>query len=204
MIIPPFFSVLTLWLLVLWLFQMIFKKITQPPIRLVRGVISLFLMMALAAAFLLLPIDGLSVARWIMSFTSSFSIPLAGLLVISILENAFSWKLFSPRDWRAAWFFGALGSLVLYPSALGLGRCDAYSWGWNSSLFLLFVGASAFFLICLKNRFSMLLVLAFAAFQLRLQPSTNFWDYLIDPFYGVLALVMTLRIFLKTLGATQQ
>lgn len=169
-----------------------------------RSFFALFLMMALAAAFLLLPIDGLSVVRWIISFTSSFSIPLAGGLVISILENAFSWKFFSPRDWHAAWFFGALGSLVLYPSALGLGRCDAYSWGWNSSLFLIAVGASAFFLICLKNRFAILLVLAFAAFQLKLQASTNFWDYLIDPFYGVLALVMTLRVFLKTFCVTQE
>jgi hypothetical protein len=200
MITRTFFSELTLWLFLVWLFQMVVKKISRPSQGLIRGVIFLFLMMALAASFLLLPIDGLSVVRWIMSFTSSFSIPLTGLLVISILENAFSWKLFSPRDWHAAWFFGALGSLVLYPSALGLGRCDTYSWGWNSSLFLIAVGVSGFFFICLKNRFSILLILAFATFQLQLQPSTNFWDYLIDPFYGVLALVMTLRIFLKTFG----
>lgn len=122
-----------------------------------------------------------------------------GLLLIAILEHNFSWKIFSATDWKSAWFFGVGASLLLYPSALGLGKVDSYSWGWNSPCLLGGVGLLALLLIFLKNRFSLLLVLAFVAYLRGAQPSTNFWDYLIDPFYGALATVEVVKLVTKSI-----
>lgn len=182
------------WLLLLFLLQ----KITPPT----SGLLPFFLKGVVAAALLLLPVGGLSMNHWIMSVAMNLSIPLDGLLLFAILKDAFGWEWFSVRDWNSAWFFGAAASLLLYPAALGLGNKDPYSWGWNSSLFFIAVGVVTFFFICLKNRFAMLLMLALAAFLLAWQPSTNLWDYLIDPFYGAVALVMTMKILLRKKSAT--
>ncbi|MBX9742883.1 MAG: hypothetical protein K2W99_05040 [Chthoniobacterales bacterium] len=182
-------TLLSLWLLLVWMIQkIIWKK---------QGLVSFLLTGVFTASLLLLPISGLSIAHWIMSFVSSWSAPLTGLLFIAILEYTFSWKFFSTADWKAAWFFGAGAALLLYPSALGLGKIDTYVWGWGSPWLLGGIGLIALFLIFLKNRFAILLMLAFAAFLLRLQPSTNFWDYLIDPFYGAVAIVEVVKLVIK-------
>lgn len=184
------FSSIVLELLLIWVFQkVLWKK---------QGIIPLLLLGALSAGLLLLPIAQLSIAHWIMSFSSSSSVPLLGLLFIAILEHAFSQKFFSAADWKIAWFFGVGMALLLYPSALGLGKIDVYTWGWHSSWLLIGVGAFAVLPIFLKNRFSLLLILAFVAYLLKWQSSTNFWDYLIDPFYAIVALGSLSYLFLKS------
>jgi len=45
-------------------------------------------------------------------------------------------------------------------------------------------------LLLTKNRFAILLLLALAAYDLQLQESTNLWDYLIDPIYAILAMIL--------------
>ena len=184
------FSELTPWLFLIWLFQ----KGTR------RSGIGSFLIMAIFSALLLAcPINGLSVVHWIASFSSSWSAPLVGIVVVAILEQAFTCNIFSPLDWKTAWFFGAAASLVLYPSALGLSRFDVYCSGWHFGFLTIATAIVAIILIWKKNRCGILLLLAFTAFDLHLQPSTNLWDYLIDPFYGLLSLVMTLGCCVRSM-----
>ncbi len=121
------------------------------------------------------------------------SIPLVGLLLVLIMEKFFSCTLFSAWEWRTTWIFGMLSSLILYPAALGLGPIDPYCWGWGNNLFLVVIAIFTFFLLVTKNRFAILILLALAAFDFQLQETTNLWDYLIDPIYAVLALVMGMR-----------
>ena len=192
--IPFFFSALPPLLLLVWLFQ---KLLPKEKSNFSKS-IALFFIGLLAAGILLMPVQGLSVARWSASFLSSFSIPLIGLLAISVVEEVFSKKIFSSRDWKAAWLFGAGASLLLYPSALGLGRSDTYSWGWRCSVIFIGVALIAIFLLWKKNRFGILLLLALAAFDFHIQETTNFWDYVIDPIYGGVALVMLLTRFFRS------
>lgn len=124
------------------------------------------------------------------------SIPFFGLVAVVICEKFFHWKIFSARDWKAVWIFGVIASLVLYPSALGLTHIDTYSWGWASSALnalVAAVGVITIFLLWKKNRFGIVLLLALLAFALQLKASTNFWNYLIDPIYGVIALGMLVK-----------
>ena len=135
------------------------------------------------------------------------SIPLLCLILVLLSEKIFQRKIFSPRDWKVASIFGAIASFVLYPSALGLTHIDTYGWGWASQegvAFATFLAAMALltiFLLWRKNKFGVVLLLALFAFALHAKTSTNFWDYLIDPIYGVSSLIAVLILLCKAASA---
>ncbi|MFZ4116328.1 MAG: hypothetical protein ACOYK6_06350 [Chthoniobacterales bacterium] len=179
-------SSLLLWLIIMLLVEKPIQKnrfFTSPLF------LSCLVGLVLAALFFL-PLGEISLARWSASLMSNTSIPLIGLLLVLLVERLFSCTLFRPQDWKTAWMFGACGGLLLYPAALGLGRIDPYSWGWGNSPFFIVVGFLILILLIAKNRFAILLLVAIAAFDSQFQASTNLWDYLIDPIYAVIALVM--------------
>jgi hypothetical protein len=177
------------WLLIMLLLQ---KKILKNRFFSSPGIL-FFAIGVFVAGMLLLPIRGFSLLVWSASLMGGVSIPLVGLLLVLIMEKFFSCTLFSAWEWRTTWIFGMLSSLILYPAALGLGPIDPYCWGWGNNLFLIVIAIFTFFLLVTKNRFAILILLALAAFDFQLQETTNLWDYLIDPIYAVLALVMGMR-----------
>ena len=189
-----FFSALMPWLIVMLLVQ---KRIQKN--RFFTLPVFPFIVVGLIVAGLLFcPVGGFSLIYWSASLMSCFSIPLIGLLLVLIVERLFSCTLFSPQDWKASWIVGGLGSLVLYPAALGLGRIDPYSWGWGLGSFFIVIACLTLVLLLARNRFAILLLVAMASFDFQLQESTNLWDYLIDPIYAIVALVMCMRhLFFK-------
>jgi hypothetical protein len=177
------------WLLIMLLLQ---KKILKNRFFTSPGIL-FFAIGLFVAGMLLLPIRGFSLLVWSASLMGGVSVPLVGLLLVLIMEKFFSCTLFSAWEWRTTWIFGMLSSLILYPAALGLGPIDPYCWGWRNNLFLVVIAILTFFLLVTKNRFAILILLALAAFDFQLQETTNLWDYLIDPIYALLALVMGMR-----------
>ncbi len=181
------------WLLLVWSFQRL------PGLRGWRGAA---LGGALGTAALFFPWFGRPLPWWSASLSADFSIVMAGLLAVGIAQRASGRALFSPREWAAAWIFGAFAALALYPSAFGVGpgNFDAYALGWPWLLwrqsFVLFGGVAAVsaFLLWRGNRFGYLLLLAAAAYAGRLQESENYWDYLIDPVYAAVSLVAVVVI----------
>lgn len=145
---------------------------------------------AVALVVLLLPVNGIVIAHWVAGISANFSIPLTGMLAVSVCERAFSKRILSVQDWRAAWSFGAIGGLALYPLALGLSSFDPYEWGWHVSPLFVLMAVLTSWLIWKQNRFGLLLLLAVVAFHLRLLESTNYWDYLVDPLYCLASLVV--------------
>ena len=144
----------------------------------------------IALGVLVAPIQGIPVARWVASIDSNFSIPFAGLLAVTIWERAFAKKVFSTRDWHASWMFGAVSGLVLYPLALGLGKFDSYEWGWGFSPLFVGIAVLTGLLVWKQNRFGILLLLAIIAYHLRLLEATNYWEYLLDPVYCLIAILI--------------
>lgn len=134
--------------------------------------------------------SGIAIARWVTSINANFSIPFTGLLAVTVWERAFANKIFSARDWSASWTFGAVGGLALYPMALGLGKFDTYEWGWNFSPLFTGIAALTGLLVWKQNRFGILLVLAIVAYRLRLLESTNYWEYLLDPVYCLVSILV--------------
>jgi hypothetical protein len=150
-----------------------------------------------ALAILLIPIEGISIARWIAGVNANFSIPLTVILAVAVCERAFARSVFAQRDWTTCWSFGAIGGLALYPLALGLGSFDPYEWGWHFSPLFVIVAALTVWLTWKQNRFGFLLLLAAVAFHLRLLESTNYWDYVLDPIYCLVSFVVLIRQLLS-------
>jgi len=182
--IVELFSALCPWLAVVWCFVRIARMSDSP----LRGWTLLATAGAIGAVIAFVSVQGLTLARWVAGLNANFSIPLTGMLLVSIWGRVFARPLFSAREWATAWVFGAAGGLALYPMALGLGSFDPYEWGWPFSPLFIVVGALTAWLVWKGNRFAVLLLLAALAFQLRLLESTNYWDYLLDPVYSLVSL----------------
>lgn len=172
------------WLALVWCLQRVARLLKHP----LRGWTQLVVTGAIAAAVMLVPAQGLVLARWAAGLNANFSIPLTVMLALAVWEGVFEQSLLSEREWTTAWAFGAIGGLALYPMALGLGSFDPYEWGWPISPLFVVIGVLTAWLIWRGNRFGRVLLLAAAAFQLRLLESSNYWDYLLDPIYSLVAL----------------
>ena len=86
-------------------------------------------------------------------------------------------------------------ALSFYPFALGLGMIDPYAWGYGSIAF--FIGALTFALVCgLLNWVKGVWIIAIAiiAWAAHWHESANLWDYLLDPFLVIWALLAPLGI----------
>jgi hypothetical protein len=154
-----------------------------------RGWPRLLILALVAAGLLQIPIKGVTVAEWVCGIIADFSIPFTGLLAVAGWEGEFQTKLFSRADWTAAWAFGAVAGLGLYPLALGWGSFDPYEWGWGFSALFVIAGGLTALLLWKQNRFGLLLLLAVVAYQLRLLESANYWDCLLDPVYCIVSLL---------------
>jgi hypothetical protein len=154
------------------------------------------------AAFgaVLFPWLGHSLPHWSASLSGNFSVIMAVLLLVGIVSRAGGCGFLRAGDWKVAWIFGAVASLLLYPSALGLGpqNFDSYALGWpwlfRGHSLVLFGGAglTAALLIWCGNRFGYVLLLALLAYATGFQESENLWDYLLDPVYGATSLLVVL------------
>ena len=84
-------------------------------------------------------------------------------------------------------------ALSFYPFALGLGMIDPYAWGYGSIAF--FIGVLTFALVCgLLNWVKGVWIIAIAiiAWAAHWHESANLWDYLLDPFLVIWALLAPL------------
>jgi hypothetical protein len=150
-----------------------------------RGWPRLLLLAVAVAGVLRLPIRGASIGDWVLGLGISFSMPLICLLAVAVWESEFRRKLLSRSDWTAAWKFGVVAGLGLYPFALGWGHFDPYTWGWSPSPLFLILAVLTAFLLWSGNRLGLLLLFAAVGYSLHALESSNYWDYLLDPFYCV-------------------
>jgi hypothetical protein len=193
-----FWTAFTPFILLVWLVQRL------PG---VRGIGGLLFACLVAAGVVLVGCFGRCVAYWSSSLSANLSVVLAFLLLGSIAARAGFSDAFRAHEWRAAWIFGAVCSLLLYPSAFGVGwqSFDSYSLGWPwidwrlSLLLFASVAAVAGFLVWRENRFGWVLVAASLVYLLRIQESQNYWDYLIDPLYAAVSLVAVIKMSIDRL-----
>ena len=129
------------------------------------------------------------IAGWARGVSVNSSIPFASLIAVALWEGEFRRQWFSRADWTVAWAFGMAAGLGLYPLALGWGSFDPYEWGWSFSPLFVAVAVMTALLAWKQNRFCLPLLLAIAAYHLRLQESANYWDYLLDPVYCLVSII---------------
>lgn len=109
---------------------------------------------------------------------------------------------------RPLFFLVAIAGLFFYPTALGFGPVDPYSWGFINKdhgllpplIFIIILAGLMYFAFIKNNSILLLsLVLSTIAFQLGLLESRNIWDYLFDPLIFIYALATTLNYLLFVL-----
>ncbi|MCD6306058.1 MAG: hypothetical protein J7M32_07195 [Deltaproteobacteria bacterium] len=147
------------------------------------------MLVLIAACLVLVPVKGLPLGRWMISFNANFSIPLTAILFSRVVDRFFGIRVLDERAVSTCWFISLTAGIVLYPMALGLTRWDPYAAGWGFSWLFVIAFAVTVILLAVKNRFGIVLIAAILAYNLGFLESTNLWDYLVDPFLAVTACV---------------
>lgn len=134
-----------------------------------------------------LPVGGLPAGSWFAAIVPGLSLPTLSLLLDGIHRHAGGNGWLPSTQRTAVFIFAVVAGVALYPSAMGWGRFDVYTPGWNFSALTVAVGALGVLLIWRGRRFSLVLGAALLAWQLRLLESRNLWDYLVDPILFLLS-----------------
>ena len=142
---------------------------------------------------------GLPLAAFFRGIGGDLSITLIALSVWSLSHRLFNGAATTKREFKALMVTVATATLILYPTALGLGNWDAYRLGWGSWWFLLALlglcGVSAWMGVRVLPA---LVALAMLAWSFGLMESGNLWDYLLDPWLSAFALGYVVnKVFIK-------
>lgn len=129
-----------------------------------------------------IPLNQLPLAAYVRSFTDDLAISTLVLLGwVSLRRLGLMEPLQAKHRVQVLLLFIGL-TLSLYPATLGLTYLDPYRWGYNPRPMIVLMGLAALVLLWQRNALGVLmLAVGTLAFALRLKPSENYWDYLMDP-----------------------
>ncbi|MEY4496216.1 MAG: hypothetical protein RL744_1280 [Pseudomonadota bacterium] len=125
----------------------------------------------------------LPLSAYVRGVTGELSIVTMLLLWSSILPTTKK----TPLGFKASL---ALIAIAFYPLALGLGMVDPYAWGYGSIALL--ISVILFAIVCGLagwNKGVWIISFAIIAWSAHWHESTNLWDYLLDPFLAIWALI---------------
>ena len=164
------------------------QRDTTRPVRWVV-MLAVFLAMWLPVGAAQLPV--LAFARGV---SSDLSTTLVALACLSLGQRLFGWPAMARREGLALSMAIAVAAVVLYPTALGWGDWDAYRPGWGSFYMLgtLLVLSMVFWVKGLRL-LPALVGLALMAWVTGWMESGNLWDYLMDPWLTIGAVVQCLK-----------
>jgi hypothetical protein len=177
--------VLVLWLALLKIFTRTDGPLLRRSMKIALG------LSAVAISFV--PIDGLALWRWAFGIWPNPSLPLLGIVGISLARRLFGWNGLSATDRRALWIFGAVAGTILYLHSAFLGGVDLYYWGWDRVVSVSVLAAIAIAFVAMGNRSGILILTALVASQFGVLESANHWDYVIDPIYWLISVGVCVR-----------
>lgn len=161
-------------------------------------------LLPLLAAASFVPVGQLPLATYVRSVTDDLAISTLVLLAgVSLSRLGLLQPLGRPQRVQLLVVFTLL-SLLLYPATLGLTYFDPYRWGFNPRPMIVLVAVLTLLMLWLRNPLVVaMLALGTLAFALRLKPSENYWDYLLDPLLAGYCLVAGSAICVKALRRSQ-
>jgi hypothetical protein len=192
MIVKEYFQLLAPWLLVtLFIVSLCswinFCKLNQRWQKL--------LVLALSAVIAVTPMGGLSLADYLLSLNPNFSIGSLALLVV-LLWPAFTGKpLLSAKNLWMFCLWNVLLSLVLFFPYFGMmPPFETYALGYQFSPWFIFMAIITLIAVSAWNPLSVIFITYIVAFNLKLLPSPNFFDYLTDGFLFVMSIFVYHRV----------
>ncbi len=158
------------------------------------------LLLLLSLIVALYPIRGLSLSDYILSLNPGFSIGSIALLMIVVCLSIFDRKLLTDKDLKRFVIWNIMISLFVFIPALGFTGQDIYASGYGSSLLFAVMAMVTIFLIYIKSPLSYIFIAYIVAFNLKLLPTDNFFDYITD---GILFFI-SLGILISCLQRTHK
>jgi hypothetical protein len=177
----PVVAIATLWLVLLWSVRLKPSRHT----RIVKGLIGVA-----TVGLLFVPLGGLPLWAWAFSIFPNPSLPLLGIVCAGLWHRLLGIPIFKPADWRAIWMFGAVAGTVLYLHPVIWSAIDPYYWGWHRESAVWFLAVPAVALLMWGSRLGVLFLAALIAFATNALESHNGWDYVMDPLYWLISLVV--------------
>jgi hypothetical protein len=140
------------------------------------------------AAFLtFVPLGGLSLGDYILSVNPNYSLGSIALVLVLLWPKIMDKPLLSKKHLMIFCSWNVVFSLILFASNLGLIPYDMYAQGYNFSLLFVVMGLLTLVSVWLWYPLSFIFLAYIAAFNLKLLPSANFFDYITDGFLFLLS-----------------
>ena len=136
----------------------------------------------------------LPLLAYIRGVSSDLSVTLVALAALFIVRQLFRLGALPQREKVFLNGMIAAVALALYPLSLGLGDWDLYRTGWGSLGLL-----GALLALCLLSwvqglrLLPLLIGLSLLSWSLGLMESANLWDYLVDPWLAMAALIQSFK-----------
>ncbi len=128
----------------------------------------------------LYPVRGLSVSHYILSLNPVFSIGSMALLLIIVCNRIWKRNPVTDKDLKHFVIWNIFISLSVFIPALGFTGLDIYALGYGSRLLFAVMTLVTIFLVYQKSPLSYIFIAYIVAFNLKLLPSENFFDYITD------------------------
>ena len=136
----------------------------------------------------------LPVVAFVRGISSDLSTTLVALACLSLGRRLSGWPAMARHEGLALSVALAVAAAVLYPTALGWGDWDAYRPGWGSFYMLgTLLALSTVFWVRGLRLLPALIGLALLAWTLGLMESGNLWDYLMDPWLAIWAVIRCMK-----------
>ena len=144
------------------------------------------------------PITGLSVSDYILSLNPCFSIGSMALLIIIICNRIWNRNLVNDKDLKRFVIWNIFISVFVFIPALGFTRMDIYALGYGSGLLFAVMALVTIFLVYQKSPLSYIFIAYIVAFNLKLLPSENFFDYITDGVLFFMSIGFLIALSIRT------
>ncbi len=159
------------------------------------AVIGCFMLLWLPAGAAHLPL-----LAYVRGISSDLSMTLVALVCLGLYQRLFTMPAEARRERMALSGAVVLAAALLYPVALGWGDWDAYRLGWGSFGMLgVLLALSLVFWAKGLRLLPALVGLGLLAWTLGLMESSNLWDYLMDPWLAIAAMIQCTKAGVQSL-----
>lgn len=135
-------------------------------------------------------IFNLSLAEYILSFNPNFSIGSLTLIIILLMPYVVNHTILEEKYVILFCLWNVLSSLILFLSCLGLLPFDLYAWGYAFSPGFLIMAVITVSLVWAAPPLAIIFLAYMVAFDLKILPSDNLFDYITDGFLFLLSAAM--------------
>lgn len=154
--------------------------------------------MVAAPIVLSIPLWGLSLSGVVRGITGDLSLPTLVFLSMAIVHTLSGRVLAAEVNRRNALAVIAIIAVIFYPLVLGFSTFDPYRLGYGNLWFMLvLLGLALWSALRYSQLLALCIALAVAAWSIGWYESPNLWDYLIDPWLAIYALVVQGKYWFK-------